>query len=216
MAETPRASRARKGVARETVIEAALELIDREGEAAFGVRPLAAALGLDPMTVLHHVGSRERAVRAAADLLLARLLLPPPSADWRAELTGVATAFRALALRHPRAFPLLLRFAATGPADYAQGERVYAALLASGLPEPRAAQLGLAFYALVIGLSAAEVGGMLHPASDEEARELASLDPATHPASVRLAPAFLGLVARDVAEAGVGTFLDGVAADAGR
>lgn len=217
MADERRPTR-RKGLTREAVIEAALDLIDRRGEDAFGIRPLAAELAVDPMTVLHHVGSRERAVRDACDLLLRRLPVAPVGENWEADLVATARAFRTLALRHPRVFPLLLRYSATGPADYAQGERVYSALLSAGLSDKLAAQVGLAFYALVIGLAAAEVGGMLKPPTEEEVRELETLDPSDLPASARLAFVFRTLSASDVMERGVRTFIDGVAvaSDGGR
>lgn len=215
MADERRPTRARKGLTREAVIEAALDLIDRRGEEAFGIRPLAAELAVDPMTVLHHVGSRERAVRDACDLLLRRLPIAAAGGGWKEDLVATAWAFRTLALRHPRVFPLLLRYSATGPADYAQGERVYSALLSAGLSEALAAQVGLAFYALVIGLAAAEVGGMLKPPTEEEVRELETLDARDLPVSARLACVFRTLSASDVMERGVRTFIDGVAVSVG-
>lgn len=210
-------SRAPRGVSRAALVAVALEQIEAAGEAAFSVRGLAKALDLDPMTVLHHLGSREGALRLAADALIARLELPPPAEDWRAELASVAAAFRALARRHPRAFPLLLRFTATGPADYAQGERVYAALLRAGFAPARAAPLGLAFYAMVLGLAAAETGGMLQPATAAEAAEIAALDPAGFPATRALLAGFTNLDPAAAAAAGVAALIAGLAAasDAG-
>lgn len=211
MAKMQRA-RAPKGFSRDRLAAEALDLIERRGVAAFSIRGLASTVGLDPMTVLHHLGSRDAAVRLAGDQLLLRLALPPVSGDWRADLRAVAQAFRALAHRHPNAFPLLLRHTSTGPADYAQGERVYAALLAAGLDLEDAADLGLAFYALAIGLAAAETGGMLQPATAEETAELTALKAASHPATRMLIPSFLTLNPQRAATSGINAFLDGIAA----
>ena len=47
-------SRARRGVEKQEILEAAFNLFAGVGEAGFSIRKLGAALGVDPMTVLHH------------------------------------------------------------------------------------------------------------------------------------------------------------------
>lgn len=73
-----------------------------------------------------------------------------------------------------------------------------------------AADVASRIVALGIGLAAAELGGMLKPPTEEEVRELETLDPSDLPASVRLASVFRTLSASDVMERGVRTFIDGV------
>lgn len=204
------ASRAKKGIDPAAVREAAFRLLADTGEPGFGVRPLAARLGLDPMTVLHHGRSRERLLREAADRLLAELPEPVREGDWRARLHAVAAAFRDLARAYPKAFPAIIRFHATGPADYRHGEVVYAAMLEAGLAPQDAAELGLAFYALVIGFALSEVEGMLRPTSAEEAAELAALPEAEHPATRALTPAFAAISNDRMFAGAIDAFLDGV------
>jgi AcrR family transcriptional regulator len=203
-------TRARKGVDKAAVAQAALAMIAADGEAAFTVRRLARHLGLDPMTLLHHFGSRDGLVRAAADTLIGEIALPPPAADWRAELRAVAHGIRALAQVRPRAFGLLTRFGSTGAHDYRQGERVYSALLQAGLPAERAARLGCTFYALVIGLGLAETGGMLQPASEAECDEIQALAAEAFPATQALAPAFRELDVDLAFDEAVAAFLAGI------
>lgn len=205
------ASRARKNVDPAAVREAAFRLLAEAGEGGFGVRPLAARLGLDPMTVLHHGGSRERLLREAADRLLAEMPDPVRDGGWRARLRAVADGFRGLAGRFPKAFPTIIRFHATGPADYRHGEVVYGAMVEAGLAPQDAAELGLGFYALVIGFALSEVEGMLRPASAEEVDELAALPEAEHPATRALVPAFAALSVNRMFAATLDAFLDGVA-----
>lgn len=205
------ASRAKKGIDPAAVREAAFRLLAEAGEAGFGVRPLAARLALDPMTVLHHGGSRDALLREAADRMLAELGDPPRAGDWRARLGAVADGFRGVARRFPLAFPAIVRFTATGPADYRHGEAVYGAMREAGLSPQDAAELGLAFYALVIGLALSEVQGTLRPAGAEEVAELTALPAAEHQATRALLPAFAALSVDRLFASALDVFLDGVA-----
>src|SRR5262249_5271179 len=108
-------------------------MLSREGEVGFSVRKLGVSIGVDPMTVLHHFGSKEELLRRIADRALASVELPLPSDNWRADLRNVAVAYRNLAHRHPRIFHLHFRFHATGPADHISSEVVYRALRSAGL-----------------------------------------------------------------------------------
>ena len=62
-------SRARRGVEKSEILDAAFTLFDDIGENAFSIRKLAATLGVDPMTVLHHFGSKDELL---AELFVSR------------------------------------------------------------------------------------------------------------------------------------------------
>jgi AcrR family transcriptional regulator len=185
-------------------------MLSREGEVGFSVRKLGVSIGIDPMTVLHHFGSKEELLRRIADRALATVELPLPSNDWRADLRNVAVAYRNLAHRHPRVFHLHFRFHATGPADHASSEVVYRALRGAGLSDADAAGLGLAFYAFILGYALAEAEGLLRPISAQDEAELRSLDPLACPATLALIPAFKALDRDAAFDASVQAFIDGV------
>lgn len=182
------------------------------GEADFSVRKLGAALGIDPMTVLHHFKSRDELLRLIADMALASVASPLPSGDWGQDLLAVANAYRDLARRFPRVFHLHFRFNATGPADHASSEVVYRAMRTTGLEDATAAGLGLAFYAFVLGFALAETEGLLHPLSETEEDELAALDPLGYPATRAFIPAFKALDAEVAFKDAFHAFIGGVAA----
>jgi AcrR family transcriptional regulator len=186
-------------------------MLSRDGEVGFSVRKLGMAIGVDPMTVLHHFGSRDELLRRIADRALASVQLPLPSKDWRADLRNVAAAYRDLAHRHPRLFHLHFRFHATGPADHASSEVVYRALRSTGLTDAEAAGLGLAFYAFILGYALAETEGLLHPIGAEDEAELRGLDPLACPATLALIPAFRALDREATFAISVDAFIDGVA-----
>jgi AcrR family transcriptional regulator len=211
---TPR-PRGRRGLDPDAILNAAFDMFSREGEVGFSVRKLGLSIGVDPMTVLHHFGSKEELLRRIADRALATVELPMPSDDWRVDLRNVAVAYRNLAHRHPRVFHLHFRFHATGPADHASSEVVYRALRRAGLSDAEAAGLGLAFYAFILGYALAEAEGLLRPISAQDEAELQSLDPLACPATLALIPAFKALDPDAAFDASVEAFIDGVACRVG-
>jgi TetR/AcrR family tetracycline transcriptional repressor len=107
MTATDTATRAR--LDRRRVLEAALGLADREGLEALTMRRLGTELGVDPMTVHHHVQSKDRLLDGIAELLWEEVALPDDSGDPGEALRGLARSLRDLFRRHPQAAPLILR-----------------------------------------------------------------------------------------------------------
>jgi AcrR family transcriptional regulator len=185
-------------------------MLSQEGEVGFSVRKLGPRIGVDPMTILHHFGSKQELLRRIADKALASIALPAATDDWRANLRIVAKAYRDLARRHPRLFHLHFRFHATGPADHASSEVVYNALRRTGLPDDEVAGLGLAFYAFILGYALAEAEGLLRPIGEEDEAELGALDPIQYPATRALIPAFKSLDPDTAFDLSVDAFISGV------
>ena len=204
-------ARAPRGLDKNALLDAAFNMLAAQGEAGFSVRKLGAKAGIDPMTVLHHFGSKNELLRLIADRALTTITLPPPSDDWQNDLRVVAVAYRDLAHRYPRLFHLHFRFHATGPADHETSEVVYRAMRRAGLVDADAAGVGLAFYAFVLGCGLAETEGLLQPLTEEEAVELQALDPASCPATRALIPAFKSLNSSAAYAVAVDAFIAGIA-----
>lgn len=208
--EHEKGRRGRRGIRRQDLVDAALEMLATEGEQNFSVRKLAGVVGVDGMTILHHFKSREGLMRAVADAMVSSLDIERPKGPWRAVLLEVARRYRALAVKYPKAFSIVTRYQTSGPADFELGEIVYAALLEAGLDEAEAAAYGMGLFTLAIGFGVVEVGGMLNPCSPEEIAEIEALDPRLFPVTRRLAPV-LALDDRErVFDLLVGSFLDGI------
>lgn len=203
--------RAKRGIDKTAILEAAFEMLSGSGELAFSVRKLGQAVGVDPMTVLHYFGTKDALLRCVADHALTTVALPKPSSDWQDDLRKVARSYRDLARRHPRVFHLHFRFHATGPVDHVSSEVVYRAMRSAGLSDADAAGLGLAFYAFVLGFALAEAEGLLRPITKDDERELQALDPEDCSATLALVPAFK-VLNRDAAfVAAINAFISGVA-----
>ncbi len=179
-----------RGLSPEEIVKSAVALLEEEGEQGFSIRKVGSRVGCDPMAVLYHFKSKAGLEQAMADALNAELTPVDATAPWRVRLSALASQYRTLALRYPRTFPLLLRFWVTGPADYRHAEMIYQALADAGFDDRRTVDICFGFYASILGLAAAEVGGMLQPASAENLAEARSLPAADFPMTRRLLPAF--------------------------
>ncbi len=203
--------RSRRGIDKNAILDVAFDMFAEGGEASFSVRKLGQTAGVDPMTVLHHFGSKNELLRHIADRALSAVKLPKPSGDWQADLRNVAHAYRNLAHRHPRLVHLHFRFHATGPADHASSEVVYRAMRSVGLRDADAAGLGLAFYAFILGFALAEAEGLLRPINEDDEVELLALDPGDCAATRALVPAFKALDPDAAFDAAINAFISGVA-----
>ncbi len=177
-----------RGLSVAQIVESAVAVQEDVGPEGFSVRKVATRVGCDPMAVLYHLGSRDNLERAMAEHLNAQLRAPDTTAPWRERLTDLAHQYRALALRYPRTFPLLLRFWITGPADFRHAETVYQAMTDAGLSDPEVVDACCGWYASVLGLAGSEAGGMLRPATAAELSEVGALAPDRFPRTTALLP----------------------------
>ncbi|VWD58626.1 TetR family transcriptional regulator [Burkholderia lata] len=199
-----------RGLDKEAIVAAALALLEDVGEAAFSVRKLAQSVGCDPMSVLYHFKSKEGLSRAIANAL-SRSLVPVDAAlPWRERLRDLARQYRALALRYPAAFALLQRHMSTGPADLAHIEAVHRALADAGIPRAALPAVCVGWYASVIGLAAAEAGGLTRAANDVELAEMEALSDAAHPLVKAAAPLYAQLDPAAVHDTMLDVLLDGI------
>ena len=101
-------------LSRRAIAQAGLALIDRDGLEGLSIRNLAHELGVGTTTVYGHVRTRDEIVSDIVGLLLAEVdLAGQPGESWQDAIRRVTHSVRAMALRHPRAFPLV----AAAPVD---------------------------------------------------------------------------------------------------
>ncbi|HDR9762008.1 TPA: TetR/AcrR family transcriptional regulator C-terminal domain-containing protein [Burkholderia cepacia] len=203
-----------RGLDKDAIVAAALALLEDVGEAAFSVRKLAQSVGCDPMSVLYHFKSKEGLSRAIANALSRSLVPVDATLPWRERLRDLARQYRALALRYPAAFALLQRHMSTGPADLAHIEAVHRALADAGIPRAALPSVCVGWYASVIGLAAAEAGGLTRAANDVELAEMEALSDAAHPLVKAAAPLYAQLDPAAVHDMMLDVLLDGIAKQA--
>jgi AcrR family transcriptional regulator len=103
------------GMSTDRIMAAALQIVDTEGSHALTMRRLGQALDRKVMTLYRYVPSKDALLDGVVARVLTDLAINPDAADWRQELRDLATSFRALALAHPHAVPLLVTRPLTRP-----------------------------------------------------------------------------------------------------
>jgi len=114
------------------VIAAAVSLADEIGVDALTIRKLAAALEVKPMTIYHHVPSKEAIIDAMVDSVFAEIHSPPSGAGWKPAMTERANSMRAAMLRHPWAPPLMESRTTPGPETLRHHDAVLGCLRGNG------------------------------------------------------------------------------------
>jgi AcrR family transcriptional regulator len=120
-----RTTRGRDPLTRERIARAALTLIDDEGLEGFSVRGLGQRLGIEAMSLYHHFPNKDAILDAVMEILVdevpIELEVPSNSGEadatgfreeaageWRDTVRKLAYDLRDTALRHPRAYSLLI------------------------------------------------------------------------------------------------------------
>ncbi|MEZ5175513.1 MAG: TetR/AcrR family transcriptional regulator [Acidimicrobiia bacterium] len=115
------------------ILEAAVGLADEHGLEAFTMRKLADVLGTAPMTLYHHIPSKEAIIDGIVELVFAEIELPPEDLDWKTAIRRRCVSARAVLNRHPWAAPLMESGPSPGPANLRHHDAVIGCLRRGGL-----------------------------------------------------------------------------------
>ena len=132
-----RPPRAEVPVAREDMVLAALDLLDREAADALTMRALAERLGINPMTIHYHFGGRDGLICAMSEAVYAQVKAPKDGTPI-GRIGGVLKAYHAQVLRHPALTMLIFSRPAVFPQQAVRiTNEISALLLEVGLPDDR-------------------------------------------------------------------------------
>lgn len=99
--------RRRAPLSRERIVEAALVLVERDGLDSFSTRKLGSKLGCEAMSIYHFFPSKQHLVDALVERAIDSVEFPEESLAPLERLRRVAHAYRAMAQRYARLFPLV-------------------------------------------------------------------------------------------------------------
>jgi AcrR family transcriptional regulator len=160
MAEPARPRDAR--LTRDTILAAALRIVDADGVEALSMRKLAADLGVNPMSIYHHVANKAALLGGLIELVAdgARQVEVGPG-TWQQQLHRLACEFRTLSLAHRN----LIRYAFTTD-DFIQRDgpmwhALCTILRSAGLDADEVPRVGAVLAAMVGGLLFTEVNGTM-------------------------------------------------------
>ncbi|PPK97218.1 regulatory TetR family protein [Kineococcus xinjiangensis] len=180
----------RPALSGERILRAAVELADRDGLAPLTMRSLARHLGVEAMSLYHHVASKDALLDGMVDLVFAEFHHPRRGGDWAAELRLRAHSARAVLLRHPWAVGLMNSRSAPGLETLRHHDAVLGCLRAAGFSVPLAAHAFAVLDAHLYGFVVQELSLPFRgpdEASGVTARILGGLPPGALPHLVELA-----------------------------
>ena len=96
---------------RQTILAAAVELIESDGLKSFSMRRLGSRLGVEAMALYHYVHGREDLLDGVVEYVIDELYGDPDvhmkTDNWQDYLVRLAHGVRRIALAHPQVFPLI-------------------------------------------------------------------------------------------------------------
>jgi AcrR family transcriptional regulator len=180
----------RRGLDRERVVRAAVDLADERGIEAVTMRELGRSLGVEAASLYNHVAGRGDVLDGMADLVVAEIDVPGDGVGWEEAMRRRAVSARAVFARHPWAAALIDSRDRSGPGGLSYVDRVLGTLLQAGFSARVAAHAFLALDSYILGFERQRANLSLGEDVDtaERAREtLALVPPGAYPSLVRVA-----------------------------
>ena len=215
------AAQPRPRLSRERVLAGAVGLADEIGIEAFTIRKLAVALDVKPMTIYHHVPSKDDIIDGMVETVFAEIDVPPPDLDWKSAMRARCLSARAVLGRHPWAAPLMESRTQPGPANLGHHDAVLATLKRGGFSPQMMAHAYAILDSFIYGFAFEEAVLPTGESGDftEMAQEIsATFDPEAYPHLVEFTVNHVmqpGYDFGDSFEFGLDLILDALAAHSG-
>jgi AcrR family transcriptional regulator len=154
----PRPGSKRPSLSVDTVVQAAIDVLDEAGVAGLSMRRVAEHLNTGVGSLYAHVSSKEELLELVYDALVGQVALPEPdAATWRGQVHRMLGDLRDILASHADAALAGLGRIPTSPQTLAAAETLSAVLRAGGLTDPVIA-LGLDQLVLYVSACAFEAG----------------------------------------------------------
>src|SRR4051794_18557701 len=149
-----------RGLHRDAVIDAALDIVDREGRQALTMRSVASALDVQAASLYTHVRNKDDLTDGIIDRVMSQVEVPPdgPSSEWRTTLTAGFFSYRRALVRHPGVVGLLTERSLMTSAQRQLVSRSIALLEGSGMSIGEAGAAQGTLFAFPLGFIGQEVG----------------------------------------------------------
>jgi AcrR family transcriptional regulator len=136
----PRAKRkrkpAREALTRERALVTAMALADAGGLEELTMRRLAEALGVEAMSLYHHVPNKDAILDGMVDLVFAEIELPRVELGWKTAIRRRMASVREVLVRHRWALRVLESRTSPGAVTLAHHDAVIGCLRAGGFSVP--------------------------------------------------------------------------------
>jgi AcrR family transcriptional regulator len=165
---------------KQRVLGAAVVLADRDGVRALSMRKLAQELGVEAMSLYHHVANKDAILDGIVDVVFSEIDLPSGEADWKVAMRHRAISAREALCRHPWATGLMESRSTSGPATLRHHDAVLGILRTAGFSVELAAHANSLLDSYIYGFALQEAN--LPFDTPQETAELAQTIMAEFPA----------------------------------
>lgn len=166
--------RPRTPLSKERVLRTAVVLADTGGVATLSMRKLADRLGVEAMSLYHHVANKDEILDGMVDIVFGEVELPADGDDWKSVMRQRALTFRLVLARHPWAIGLMESRANPGPATLRHHDTVIGTLRAAGFSIAMAAHAFSVLDSYIYGFALQELNLPFDTSKEpeEEVREI--------------------------------------------
>jgi AcrR family transcriptional regulator len=170
----------RTPLTRQRVLRAAVALVDRGGVGALTMRKLGEAVGVEAMSLYHHVANKDDILDGIVDLVFSEIELPTGESGWKQAMRQRAISARQALRRHPWATALMESRRTPGPATIRHHDTVLGILRDAGFTIELAAHAYSLLDSYSYGFALQEASLPFHTPEEtaEVARELMAAFPA--------------------------------------
>jgi AcrR family transcriptional regulator len=165
---------------KQRVLGAAVVLADRDGVRSLSMRKLAQELGVEAMSLYHHVANKDAILDGIVDVVFSEIDLPSGEADWKVAMRHRAISAREALCRHPWATGLMESRSTPGPATLRHHDAVLGILRTAGFSVELAAHANSLLDSYIYGFALQEAN--LPFDTPQETAELAQTIMAEFPA----------------------------------
>ncbi|MCA0251443.1 MAG: TetR/AcrR family transcriptional regulator [Actinobacteria bacterium] len=156
------------------IIEAAVEVADHGGFAAISMRNVGRQLGVEAMSLYHHIANKDALLDALVDWVFAQIELPATTDSWQDGMRRRAGSARRVLVDHPWALTLIDSRSAPGPALLRHHDAVIGCLRDGGFSIDLAARAFSVIDAYVYGFALTERNLPFDPSTTTDAVDFAA------------------------------------------
>jgi AcrR family transcriptional regulator len=174
----------RAGITRPAILEAAVQLADREGLAALSMRRIGAELGVEAMALYHHFANKGALLDGMVEHVVSEAAPPEfEPAAWQDALRAFAYSLLAALSTHPNVVPLFVSRPATTPQNLRSMEAVIEALHSAGFELRQALDVVRSLAGFILGHVATQMvsDGTSTQREAGQSAELPAIDPDAYP-----------------------------------
>jgi AcrR family transcriptional regulator len=159
-------TQARPPLTKERILQAAVDVADRDGLEALTMRRLGSELGVEAMSLYKHVANKDAILDGIVELVVGEIEIPSEEANWKKAMRRRAISAREVLSRHSWAIGLLEARGSTGPTVLRYMDTILGNLRSAGFSVENAAHAFWLLDSYVYGHVIQETSMPLRPSEE--------------------------------------------------